>query len=539
MPTALVSVSDKEGLVTFAQKLRDVKGYDFVATGSTAQHLKDNGVECVTVDSVTEFPEILGGRVKTLHPKIFGGILAKGSKEDKETLKQMGIPEIDMVICNLYQFEKKLEEGLGESEMIEHIDIGGVTLLRAAAKNFDRVSIVSDPAQYDEVLAAIESSDEEAKPDKTFRRKLAQIAFQRTNEYDSAISAYFAKNISKDAGVSSNGNSKAFPPKLDVSLAVHRSLRYGENPHQSAIWYAPSMTPGLPGSRGLDCGEKFPPFDQLQGKEMSTNNIVDTFALVRFLRELKKLGKPGVCIIKHNNPCGIAIGKDMKEAFDKALSTDPISAFGGIFGFTGEVDEDIATEATQGFIEIIAAPSFTDGAQKVLRKKKNVRVLILRDGVLDTRDHDMWHARHLQDFGWIVEKSDDPPVDYEAFECASGSAHGVDSTDVMFAWSVVKHLTSNAIFIAKDGKSLGFGIGQTSRIASVKIALEQAGDAAKGAILASDAFFPATDNIEAAAKAGISLIVQPGGSIKDKEVIDACKDSGITMLLTGQRCFKH
>ncbi|MBZ0189485.1 MAG: bifunctional phosphoribosylaminoimidazolecarboxamide formyltransferase/IMP cyclohydrolase, partial [Candidatus Obscuribacterales bacterium] len=315
-----------------------------------------------------------------------------------------------------------------------------------------------------------------------------------------------------------------------LNLKQFQSLRYGENPHQSAIWYSVSEN----GNGGSE--PDFPPFEQIQGKEMSSNNLVDTFALTTFLKELHS---PAVCIIKHNNPCGIAEGKTLAEAFEKALSTDPISAFGGIFGFTEEVDAPLIDEMLKGFVEIVAAPSFTSAALERLSKKKNVRVLKYKTQALSSNTSQNWKVRDLQDFGWILEKADEPPVRPQAFKLATGEARSDLDKDIAFAWNVVKHLTSNAIFLAKDGKSLGFGIGQTSRIASVKIALEQAGEDARGAVMASDAFFPATDNIDAAAEAGISVIVQPGGSIKDEEVLEACKKHGITMLLTGQRCFKH
>ena len=521
MPTALVSVSDKTGLDKLAKELASKHGYKFIATTSTQKYLSELGVECKKVADITDFPEILGGRVKTLHPRIFAGILSRELKEDKDCLNEMKIDELDMVIVNLYPFEKKLKENLSEDEMIEQIDIGGVALIRAAAKNFNRVSILSDPNQYDEVLENLASSS--SKTTKDFRKKLAYEAFSRTMNYDTAISSYMKDRLS---GVDERRTT--LPDAIDLKLRKHMPLRYGENPHQSAKWYC------QPSTNGHEM--KFPPFNQLQGKEMSSNNIVDTYALVSIMRDLES---PAVCIIKHNNPCGVAIGATLEEALDKAHATDPISAFGGIFGFTEKLEAPLVEKILKGFIEIVAAPSFTDDALALLKKKKNVRVLELAPHMLQKQSEEIWHAKDLKDFGWILEKAEDPSVTVDKFECVSGNKSDVNLKDVQFAWDVVKHLTSNAIFVAKDGQSLGFGIGQTSRIASVDIALEQAGDAAKGAVLASDAFFPATDNIESAAKAGIKVIVQPGGSIKDKEVIQACKDNNITMLLTGQRCFKH
>jgi phosphoribosylaminoimidazolecarboxamide formyltransferase/IMP cyclohydrolase len=362
--------------------------------------------------------------------------------------------------------------------------------------------------------------------ERALRKTLAREAFERTMRYDTAISAYFAAIENGDREAQSS-----LPSRMSVSLSQYQKLRYGENPHQSAIWYSAQpqeQTPAEPIT--------FPPFDTLQGKELSSNNIVDTYALVRILRELQP---PATCIIKHNNPCGVAIASTLKESYEKAYNTDPLSAFGGIFGFTGEVDEELAGLATGGFIEIIAAPAFTDGALALLSKKKNVRVLVFKPGLLSRPAGQQWQARDLQDFGWIFEKDEEPPAHADGFDCKSGTLSANLKADVGFAWGVVRHLTSNAIFVVKDGVSRGFGIGQTSRIASVNIALAQAGVHAKGAVMASDAFFPATDNIEAAARAGISVIVQPGGSIKDDQVIKACQDNNITMLFTGQRCFKH
>lgn len=525
MPTALVSVSDKTGLDKLARDLQNRHGYKFIATTSTAKYLNELGVECKKVEEVTDFPEILGGRVKTLHPRVFAGILSRDLKEDKDCLADLKIDELDLVIVNLYPFEKKLKEGLAEDAMIEQIDIGGVALIRAAAKNFNRVAILSDPAQYEGLLAEYEK---EGKLSKDFRRKLAFDAFSRTMSYDTAISTYLKGNLDEDKG----DKRTSLPSNVDLRLKEHMILRYGENPHQSAVWYMNHIQSG----NGDEGALKFPPFNQLQGKDMSSNNIVDTYALVTILRDLVS---PAVCIIKHNNPCGVAVGKTLAEALDKAYETDPVSAFGGIFGFTEKLEAPLTEKILQGFVEIVAAPSFSDEVLALLKKKKNVRVLELAPHLLRARDEELWHAKDLQDFGWILERAEAPAVNADQFECVSGEKNDALIGDIRFAWSVVRHLTSNAIFIAKDGQSLGFGIGQTSRIASVNIALAQAGEAARGAVLASDAFFPATDNIEAAAKAGISVIVQPGGSIKDKEVIDACKEHNITMLLTGQRCFKH
>ncbi len=522
MITVLISVYDKTGLVDFLNKLKKFDQLKLIATTSTAEYLKTNNFECTGVEEITKFPEILGGRVKTLHPKIFGGILSRENAEDEQTLKEMAISKIDMVIVNLYPFEEKLKENLSEAQMVEYIDIGGVALIRAAAKNFKRVSIVCKPEQFSKIEEAL--AETKGKFTDDLRRTLAKQAFERTTEYDGAISSY----LSEETTASSD---HPLPSSLKINLNQYQALRYGENPHQAATWYASSVI------NGSSSSPAFPPFTQLQGKELSSNNITDTYCLAKILKDL---ASPAACIIKHNNPCGVAIGKTLEEAYDKAYNTDPTSAFGGIFGFTEKLTGSIARKISGSFVEIVAAPEFDQESLDVFRSKKNVRLLKLNKNLLVNKEDAPYHLRDLQDFGWIMEQDIDPPVNADSFQCVVGESISPEQkADIAFAWSVVKHLTSNAIFIAKNGCSLGFGIGQTSRIASVEIALKQAGENARGAVLASDAFFPATDNIEAAAKAGISVIVQPGGSVKDKDVIAACEQAKIKMLFTGQRCFKH
>ncbi len=520
MAAVLVSVLDKTGLEHFIKELLKKKpDYKVIGTTSTAKHLSEVGVDCISIDKVTGFPEILGGRVKTLHPNVFGGILSRDTDDDRATLKEHGIEEIDMVIVNLYAFEQKLKENLSEDKMIEHIDIGGVSLIRAAGKNFSRVNIICDPSQYDEVLAQIKDKGQTTYD---FRKKLAAKAFQHTANYDKIISDYFAKICASE-----NGDASHFPKQVTLNLSQNQSLRYGENPHQAAAWY--------------DTGSKGSPFNQLQGKELSSNNILDVYSLVTILREFSSHKKIMSCIIKHNNPCGVALGKTAMEAFEKAYNADPLSAFGGVYGFTTQVGGELAKKIIEGFVEIVLAPSFDKEALEAFSKKKNIRVLEVKKEFLEPLPYDSVKARDLQDFGWILEKSQEKPKQVNEFECVTEGTNLSDSQkeDIDFAWKIVRHLTSNAIFVAKDGVSIGFGIGQTSRVASVKIALTQAAENAKGAVMASDAFFPATDNIEEASKAGISVIVQPGGSIKDADIIAACKDNKIGMLFTGQRCFKH
>jgi phosphoribosylaminoimidazolecarboxamide formyltransferase / IMP cyclohydrolase len=521
MLTVLASVYEKNGLVDLLKRLAAKDELKVIATGSTCQYLKDNGFNCVKVEDMTGFPEILGGRVKTLHPRVFAGILARGTEEDRKTLATHEISEIDVVIVNLYPFEAKQALNLKLAELIEFIDIGGVSLIRAAAKNFARVSILGNESQYEEFASVFEAG----KLDEAYRRKLAAEAFDQTRNYDSVI----AKAL-HDA---SQGEKIAdFPKNVSLNLDQLTPLRYGENPHQAAAWYGPLQNAG---------DITFPPFEQLAGKELSANNIVDCYALVRILRDVSQSSSGfTACIIKHNNPCGVAIGKTCEEAFDRAYNTDPLSAFGGVYGFSGTVSEALAKKIVQGFVEIVAALDFEPAAIEVLTTKKNMRVLKLKPTLLAIEARPV-RIKDMGDFGFIVEKDVEAPVTVEKFEVVCGDPKLLESLhdDIGFAWNVVRHLTSNAIAVVKDGNGVGFGIGQTSRVASVKLALAQAGEKARGGILASDAFFPAVDSIEEAAAAGIGIIVQPGGSIKDKDVIEKAKALGITMLLTGQRCFRH
>lgn len=539
MKTVLVSVTDKTGLDNFLTRLERFDTLRLIGTTSTAKYLEEKGFKCTKVEELTGFPEILSGRVKTLHPKVFAGILARPISEDRSCLAEMEISEIDLVVVNLYAFEEALKKNLAEQPMVEQIDVGGVALLRAAAKNFERVAVINEPGQYDSVIAAMDANKGEIPL--AFRRKLAYQAFARTASYDQSISSYLGGLVQDHATAETTYDCTTkeaaapnFADKLTISLKRQETLRYGENPHQAAAWYqlespiaVPGLSPELPA---------FPPFEQLQGKEMSSNNITDTYALVKILRELVA---PAVVVIKHNNPCGVAQAKTLAEAYELAYECDPMSAFGGVYGFTGKVDAALAERITRNFVEIVLAPEFDDAALEVFKKKKNVRVL---KSTVDTklakqRDYKL---KHLSDYGFLLEVDQDAPVEASTFTCVTEKKPDPAlQKDIAFTWSVVKHLTSNAIFVAKDGLSLGFGIGQTSRIASTGIALRQAGEKSKGAVMASEAFLPATDNIEAAAEAGIAVIIQPGGSIKDADVIAACNKAGIAMVFTGQRCFKH
>ncbi|MBX9688476.1 MAG: bifunctional phosphoribosylaminoimidazolecarboxamide formyltransferase/IMP cyclohydrolase [Candidatus Obscuribacterales bacterium] len=522
MPSVLVSVSDKSGLENFIRRLERFDDVRLIATSSTAKFLSEKGFKVTKVEDLTKFPEILSGRVKTLHPKVLAGILSRPSKEDRDCLAEHEIEEIDIVVVNLYPFEKKLEEKLAEHEMVEQIDVGGVTLLRAAAKNFARVAVISDPKQYDMIIESLDCCG--GKFTDGLRKELAQAAFLRTAQYDSSISSYMARTLEAD------GLQGYMPETMLLRLDKIQDLRYGENPHHAAAWYASA-------DNSAQYGIKLPPFKQLQGKDLSFNNITDVYAVLNILRAIKG---NGACIIKHNNPCGVAIDKDIMKAFQKAYDCDPISAFGGIYGFSTAVSEELAQKITENFVEIVLAPAFDQKAMAVFAKKKNLRVLEIPADLLDEKYTATHFAKDLRYMGVLVEKELEASVEAESFRVVTETELDPSyKDDVAFAWGVVRHLTSNAIFVARNGLSLGFGIGQTNRVQSVKHALEQAGEKAKAAVLVSDAFFPATDNIEEAAKAGIKVIVQPGGSIKDEEVIKACNAHGICMLFTGQRCFRH
>lgn len=522
MPAVLVSVSDKTGLENFIRRLDRFTELKLIATGNTAKFLTEKGFNCIKVEDLTEFPEILAGRVKTLHPKVLGGILSRPSKEDRDCLAEHKIEEIDIVIVNLYPFEKKLQEKLPESEMVEQIDIGGVTLLRAAAKNFTRVAVISDPGQYDEVIEGLDAN--QGQFTEGLRKELAHAAFLRTAQYDSIISSYLASALRTD------GLAGEMPDTMLVTLKKKMDLRYGENPHHAAAWYAAA-------DNEARYGTAVPPFEQLQGKELSANNITDAYACVNIL---KGMPKTATCIIKHNNPCGVAVDNDLATSFRKAYDCDPISAFGGIYGFNVEVTEALATRIIENFVEIVMAPAFEKGALTVFAKKKNLRVLQIPEELLRGKHKAVPFMKDMKEFGFLVERETEAPVSVDQFRVVTeAQLEPGQKEDVAFAWSVVRHLTSNAIFVAKDRRSLGIGIGQTNRVQSVRLALTQAGEEAKGAVLTSDAFFPNTDNIEEAARAGIKVIVQPGGSIKDEDVIAACNKAGICMLFTGQRCFRH
>ncbi|HOJ92042.1 MAG TPA: bifunctional phosphoribosylaminoimidazolecarboxamide formyltransferase/IMP cyclohydrolase [Dictyoglomaceae bacterium] len=498
MPFALVSVYDKNNIEDLCEELKN-QGFNILATSSTAKYLKEKGFDVTEVSEYTGFKELIGGRVKTLHPKIFAGILARrDKKEDLEELKKENIPLIDIVVCNLYPFSKVIsKKEVNLEEALENIDIGGVSLLRAAAKNFPWVLVVSSPEDYARVIEYLKSG----KDDVNFRRKMAIKAFSITNEYDGIISSYLLEGVQEN---------------INLNLIKRLDLRYGENPQQKAGFYT------------LPCQDI--PWIKLQGKELSFNNLTDMDSAWNLVEEFSE---PTVAIIKHNNPCGVASDNEPQNAFLKAFESDPVSAYGGIIACNFKLDEETAKEITKSFFEVVIAPDITDEAKELLSKKKNLRVLISKENAQENSFEIKTLRRGflVQDFNKILLDKYEVKTSHKPDE--------KDLEELLFALKVVKHTKSNAIVVTKNKQTLGIGAGQMNRVQSVRIALEQAGEKAKGAYLASDAFFPFSDSIELAAKYGIKAVIQPGGSIRDNEVIEAAEKNGIILVMIDVRHFRH
>lgn len=519
---ALISVSDKTGILTFAQALA-ARGVEILSTGGTLRALRDGGVEAVSVEDYTGSPEVMGGRVKTLHPRVHGGILARlgGEPDDAGDLDRLGAARIDLVVCNLYPFERTVARGAGYDEAVENIDIGGPSMVRSAAKNHARVTIVTDPEDYAPVLDAIEQGGEVPV---AMRRALAAKAFAHTAAYDGAIAAYLSAHEGADAGAGP-GEPERFPRYLTVPLVRVATLRYGENPHQAGAWYR---------ERGAAVGSLCCATEVgAGGKELSFNNLVDLDAALEAVREHDR---PAAAVIKHTNPCGLAIAETLAEAYRLAREGDPVSAFGGIVALNQRCDAATAAIIAETFIECVVAPGFDDEALARLTKKKALRLVAVGPdrpssgltfkrigGGFVVQDRD----RTIQDevrAGKVVTRRAPTEQELRALE---------------MAWRVCKHVKSNAIVFAHEDRTVGVGAGQMARVTSVQIAAQKAGDLAKGAAMASDAFFPFADGIEAAASAGITAIAQPGGSKKDDEVIAAADAAGIAMIFTGTRHFRH
>ncbi|MFN6518371.1 MAG: bifunctional phosphoribosylaminoimidazolecarboxamide formyltransferase/IMP cyclohydrolase [Nostoc sp. CreGUA01] len=502
---ALLSVSNKTGLIDLARSLVEEFDFDLISSGGTAQALKDAGLPVTKVADYTGSPEILGGRVKTLHPRIHGGILARRDvPQDITDLENNQIRPIDLVVVNLYPFEETIAKpGVTLAEAVEQIDIGGPAMLRASSKNFAHLTVLCDPAQYDEYLEELRQNNSEASLE--FRQKAALKGFLHTASYDQAIASYLAGTQT-----------------YNLSGTQLQSLRYGENPHQPAAWYQTGTTP-----TGWAAATK------LQGKELSYNNLVDLEAARRIIAEFTDT--PAATIIKHTNPCGTALGSTISEAYQKAFNADSTSAFGGIVALNRPIDAATASELTKTFLECVVAPGCEAEAQEILGKKSNVRVLILPDLNAGPKETVKAIAG-----GFLVQTSDDIIADTSQWQVVTERQPAADElAELLFAWKVCKHVKSNAIVVTSDRTTLGVGAGQMNRVGSVKIALEQAGETAKGATLASDGFFPFDDSVKTAAAAGITAIVQPGGSVRDKDSIKAANDLGLVMVLTGVRHFLH
>jgi phosphoribosylaminoimidazolecarboxamide formyltransferase/IMP cyclohydrolase len=517
---ALLSTHDKTHLLDFARGLAAF-GVDLVSTGGTRKALLDGGLSVREVSELTGFPEMLDGRVKTLHPRVHGGILfVRDNAQHAATVAQHNVEPIDLVVVNLYPFEATVAKpGVSHEEVIENIDIGGPAMVRSASKNYNDVAVVTSPAQYGEVLDELRNYNGSLTLET--RKRLAAAAFARTAAYDRAVSAYFG---------SISGN-ELLPTRLELGFERRGELlRYGENPHQKAAFYVESPTPA-----GCVAGATV-----LHGKELSYNNLLDLDSALNLVREFTQ---PAAAVIKHNNPCGCAVGSTQEEAYRKAHEGDPVSAFGGVISFNTPLDEATATQLTEPgrFVECVVAPDFSQKAFEILTTrptwKKNVR--LLRCGPLERRPGALDYRRI--DGGLLVQQRDlrgeEDFVEAKVVTKRAPSAEEMD--DLKFAWLVCKHVKSNAIVFAKGGMVVGVGAGQMSRIDSTFMAARKAGERKKGAVMASDAFFPFRDNVDEAAKAGIVAIVQPGGSMRDADSIAACDEHGIAMVFTGHRHFRH
>lgn len=515
--TALISVSDKRGIVDFSRELINL-GFDILSTGGTANTLRSEKLKIVDVSEYTGFPELLGGRLKTLHPKIHGGLLwRRDNPQDEKDIKANQIKSIDMVVVNLYPFEQTVSKPEVEFyEAIENIDIGGPTMLRAAAKNFKDVIVIVDPADYAKVLDELNSNNGEARYETKYY--LARKVFSHTARYDTLISNYLNRQAEPDV---------IFQPTLNMSYTRISSLRYGENPHMKAAVYKEPLYKGL----------SLVDAKILQGKEMSYNNYLDSSAVVDLAKEFKD--RPAAVIVKHNNPCGVAVADSLHVAYKKAFETDPISAFGGVISLNRKVDEATAKEILNLFVEIIIAPGFDADALKLLSAKPNIRLIEMDI----TKDVTGFEMRKIQG-GLLVQERDTGMIDdLKSLKVVTKRRPTDDEyASMAFAWRICKHMKSNAIIYTSKDQTLGIGCGQTSRVDSAKLAEMKAANfniPLKGSVVASDAFFPARDGIEVIAKAGATAAIQPGGSIKDNDVIGAADEYNMAMVFTGMRHFKH
>jgi len=512
---ALISVSDKTGLAEFSKGLVSL-GIEIVSTGGTAKLLADSGIKAIEISDYTGFPEMLQGRVKTLHPKVHGGLLyRRGVKSHEQSIAEHGIKPIDLVVVNLYPFRETVQKpGVTLEEAIENIDIGGPSMLRSAAKNNESVTVIVDPNDYAPVLEELKKSGNTS-PET--RRRLAVKVFETTAQYDSMISLYLRSEIRHDAKPSAG----VLPEKFEISVPKAMDLRYGENPHQKAALY----------------GEFFRFYDQLHGKELSFNNILDVTAAAELIGEF---GEPTVAILKHNNPCGVGLAEKIADAWEKALATDRQAPFGGIIIVNRPLDLELAESISEIFSEVIVAPHFQDSALQLLKKKKNLR--LLKQKLPTVHSTSELEFRYCVG-GILVQERDTgvtAPKDWKVVTKRAPTDQ--EAIALWFGWRVVKHVKSNAIVYASNDRTLGIGAGQMSRVDSAKISAwkaKEAGLTLEGSVVASDAFFPFSDGVIAAAKAGATAVVQPGGSVRDQEVIDACNKHNVAMVFTHRRHFRH
>ena len=511
MKRALISVSDKTGIVEFAKELSSL-GYEIISTGGTKKSLDEAGIKTIGISDVTKFPEMMDGRVKTLHPNVHGGLLCvRDNPQHMKDLVDNHIELIDMVVVNLYPFKETLKKGGTHEELIENIDIGGPSMLRSAAKNHKFVTVCVDPADYQRVLDEVRANG-----DTTLecRCELAAKVFRTTAAYDALIANYLTSKLGIE-----------YPEKLTLTYEKVQDLRYGENPHQTAAFYATPMT-----------GYSLASAKQLHGKELSYNNIQDANGAIEILREFLNSGKKAVVAVKHTNPCGVGIGDTLKEAWDRAYSADPISIFGGIVATNEVIDIEVAKELHKLFLEIVIAPGFTDEALEILMAKKNIRLMTLD---IEQEIYNKKKVVGVND-GILLQDVDFGEVKPEDLVCVTETKPTEeDIQELLFGWKVVKNVKSNAIVVSKNNQTLGVGAGQMNRVGAAKIALEQAGEKSRGAYLSSDAFFPMPDTVQLAIEYGIKAIIQPGGSIKDQLSIDECNKHGIAMVFTKMRHFKH
>lgn len=510
MKRALVSVSDKTNLVPFVSGLVEL-GYEIISTGGTKKALEDNGIKTIGISEVTDFPEIMDGRVKTLHPKVHGALLCVRDNPDHvRQIEELGIQYIDLVCVNLYPFKETVQKpGVSHEEIIENIDIGGPSMLRSASKNYKFIPVLCDPSDYAGVLKELRENGETCP---VTREYLAAKVFRHTASYDTMIASYLTERTGEK-----------YPEKFTITFDKVQELRYGENPHQSAAFY-----------KGMNPQYSLANAKQLHGKELSYNNIQDGNAAIEILKDFE--GQPAVVGLKHMNPCGVGIGKTIEEAWDKAYEADPVSIFGGIVAFNEPIHAAVAEKLSKIFLEIIIAPAFDEDAFEILSKKKNIRLMQL-DTSLEVNAR--YKVTNVND-GLLVQDIDDHKITAEDLRCVTNRKPTEEELEqLLFAWKVVKHVKSNAIVLVKDNMTIGVGAGQMNRVGAAKIAIEQAGEKAKGSIMSSDAFFPMPDTVEEAVKAGVTAIIQPGGSIKDQLSIDVCNEHGIAMVFTGVRHFKH